>query len=697
MEYLKLNSVGDNKNPTHKFGKTNGVLNQDAVRYTLDQVRDSPDVAVCIEDGYYVLDLDIAKTSSLEEFTGEWLPMNVLKNKNINKFLEVVHRYNVHTLHYRTASGGYHFWFKYDKSHKNLKGVAGNMLACGLFADSRKSANNQYVRIKKDGVWLVNPEILESKELNKQVADLPRFLHMLNYQFKPESKSPLNVSEGQRNITFSAMVKLLADNGFNQDEISEAMMVANSILDEPVSEEELKNTILSPSYLNNSVENSEKPKGDKVLEMLEELARTLIKRHSIKVVTDEACDRYLLYAESNRTYVQIGKPFLEKSLFDNFGIKISSSPANVSTFKQLIADLAETCGGRRLTLDEHINERLTSTRVLCIDQTDYVITQTGLKSTTKDKVLRFKLGFKPVAYDVNSPAIIKVWTWFCQLLDREDKRVAFFEMLGNILDPYNNLHAFYLLTGTGANGKSFVMEHLVKKMLEPINHEPIRVRQLISGRFETADLENKLLGYDDDMEQIRFGEISVLKQLSGSRDFKAERKGVQGHTIPSTATIVASVNHLPTFRDTGSSLSRRLQIIRFSTCFKSNHTIRISADDLDSDEVRSFFLGQALYYYQAALVRDEVIETSEKLEHLKDNMEEIDDVYRWKQDTLKTLDDILDKPTTEVFANFQYLMKSQMTSKTFVNKLREHFDDRIITSVKTIDGKSTRVYKLKEN
>lgn len=132
-----------------------------------------------------------------------------------------------------------------------------------------------------------------------------------------------------------------------------------------------------------------------------------------------------------------------------------------------------------------------------------------------------------VSYNPNAPAP-KRWLQFLSELLQEDDIPTLQEFLGYCLLPTTKGQKMLMLIGKGGEGKSRI--GLVMRSLLGDSMNTTSIQKVESNRFSRADLENKLLMVDDDMDMSALPKTNYIKSIVTSEcKMDMERKGVQSY------------------------------------------------------------------------------------------------------------------------------------------------------------------------
>ena len=132
-----------------------------------------------------------------------------------------------------------------------------------------------------------------------------------------------------------------------------------------------------------------------------------------------------------------------------------------------------------------------------------------------------------VSYNPDAP-VPKRWLQFLSELLQEDDIPTLQEFLGYCLLPTTKGQKMLMLIGKGGEGKSRI--GLVMRSLLGDSMNTTSIQKVESNRFSRADLENKLLMVDDDMDMSALPKTNYIKSIVTSEcKMDMERKGVQSY------------------------------------------------------------------------------------------------------------------------------------------------------------------------
>ena len=135
------------------------------------------------------------------------------------------------------------------------------------------------------------------------------------------------------------------------------------------------------------------------------------------------------------------------------------------------------------------------------------------------------------------------------------------EIMGYCLIPTTAAGEAFIIVGDAEAGKSGLGAILMGLLGNAAM--TMETQDLVTKRFQVADVENKLLAYDDDLGSAALTETGLLKKLiTADTPIRAERKYADPHQFKSYCKILASANFmLSSLYDDSDGFFRRLHPI----------------------------------------------------------------------------------------------------------------------------------------
>jgi len=151
---------------------------------------------------------------------------------------------------------------------------------------------------------------------------------------------------------------------------------------------------------------------------------------------------------------------------------------------------------------------------------------------------------------------------FLKEIIKEEDIISIYDIFGLTLYPQNILEKFFVLTGTGSNGKS-VLINVLEHFTGIENKSAISLKQMTDDKFSVAKMYKKLLNVGADISGDIIMDASVLKSASAKDSISGQFKFGQIFDFMPSATLVFSANTPPLFKDNSDGMNRRPELISF--------------------------------------------------------------------------------------------------------------------------------------
>ena len=190
----------------------------------------------------------------------------------------------------------------------------------------------------------------------------------------------------------------------------------------------------------------------------------------------------------------------------------------------------------------------------------------------------------PHSYNGKATTPYKTIEFLSMMISNFDEINFIFQWIGYLLVKKYDIAKMLFLVGDGGNGKSTLIK-LMTAIVGADNTSTVSMKSLISNKFQSALLYNKLFNTVADIGSDFFDDSSILKALTGDDHITIERKGENGFSYLNFAKMTYSCNKLPKFKDTTGGLQRRPIILplneNFMALVKQSDT---HINDLINDE-----------------------------------------------------------------------------------------------------------------
>ncbi len=201
----------------------------------------------------------------------------------------------------------------------------------------------------------------------------------------------------------------------------------------------------------------------------------------------------------------------------------------------------------------------------------YIGLQNGVFDLEKHQLNNFSYKYKlttklPIEYKEKAKSS-KFTRFINELLSNQKDMDIIQEMFGYCLwREYRGSKAF-ILWGTGANGKSTLMEVLIE-MLGHKNVSSVSMENISGGhKFMSIELFGKLANVSIEMEKRTLTDTSIIKKATGRDLITGEKKNQDPMQFYNHAKLIFALNKVPISKDTSVAFYRRWIPIEFNNRF----------------------------------------------------------------------------------------------------------------------------------
>lgn len=183
---------------------------------------------------------------------------------------------------------------------------------------------------------------------------------------------------------------------------------------------------------------------------------------------------------------------------------------------------------------------------------------------------------------------------FLDLMLDQDTKQLIYELLGAIFIKKYLPKKFFLLYGSGNNGKSTLLQLITALAGEGANVGYISLASIsdTENRFHRIELKDKLVNVCGEIPPNYVIDTDILKMLTGTDKITAERKGVDPVKFENYANIFMSCNKVPRFSDHTKGFKERFTIIPMQKDFKAN--VQNTATNKGNTHIKDIINDQAL-------------------------------------------------------------------------------------------------------
>lgn len=422
------------------------------------------------------------------------------------------------------TSRGVHLYFKCNEHTQNCR--TGASLACGLKADIKLGSRNSYAICKFNGV---EREAIYQTEKLGEIP--PYFIPMkTNVDF-------VNMENGDgRNQTLYNHILTLQSLGLSKENIRLVLEIANDfVFDEPLSHSELEIIGRDEAFQKDSF-------FDGSTLAFEKFSRFLISEcHIIKLNGQ-------LYVYKDGVYVQ-GHKFIEAAMIKFIPRLTKAKRTEILEYIELImTDEAEPAPSNLIAFKNGI----------------YDIVQDKMLPFDPKHIITNKINFD---YNPNAKSDLVKNTMRKISCNNDDIIMLLYEVAGYCLFRKSEMGKSFILTGSGANGKSTYLD-MIRTMLGASNISSLDLSELCS-EFKNSTIVGKLANIGDDISGNFIPDVSIFKKLCTGEAITFNEKFKTPYQSESYAKLLFSANEVPRMgkgRDSY-AIKRRVVLVPFKARF----------------------------------------------------------------------------------------------------------------------------------
>ena len=324
--------------------------------------------------------------------------------------------------------------------------------------------------------------------------------------------------------------------------------------------------------------------------------------------------------------------------------------------------------------------------------------QNGFYDTKEKKLIAHDPKYKavnqiPHTYDPKAGITgERMEEWLRFIVPEEDDREMLLQYIGLCMTVDMRQQKFLVLTGTGGTGKSLLIS-LIERIVgeDNICHVPL---QTISQRFASFAFLGKQLNSCADLQSAALDDTSILKQLVGQDQIRAEAKGKDAFFFRSYAKLIFSANELPlVLSEKTDGFFRRLMILKMD---RRPEIQRPDYIDVLAAEL-PYLIQQAVQALERMYAAGKICESANSVKAVQELRKDSDTVEAWLSENCEQ--DVNEKTERGfLWQNYEhYCMqygRKALTKQAFYKALRiKHFPEvktnggiRYFTGIKLVSG-----------
>ena len=437
--------------------------------------------------------------------------------------LEIIRHERLNCIVTKTTRG-IHAYFKCNKYTQRCR--THSNLACGLNADIKLGTRNSYSILKFNGV---NREIIHNCD---ELDELPVYFTPIqsNVDF-------VNMGSGDgRNQALYNHILTLQSLGLNKSEIRLILQITNEfVFDEPLPPSEIETIGRDEAFREDSFFEGSSLAFDKFSHFL------ISECHIIKLNGQ-------LYVYKDGVYVQ-GQRFIEAAMIKFIPRLTKAKRTEILEYIELImTDEAEPA------------------------PSNFIAFKNGIYDIVKDEMLPFDPKYiitNKINYDYNPNAKSELVRNTMKKIscNNDDIIMLLYEVAGYCLFRKSELGKSFILTGSGANGKSTYLD-MIRTMLGDGNISSLDLSELCS-EFKNSTIVGKLANIGDDISGDFIPDVSIFKKLCTGEALTFNEKFKQPFQSSTYAKLLFSANEVPRMGKSRDSyaIKRRVVLVPFKARF----------------------------------------------------------------------------------------------------------------------------------
>lgn len=622
MKYVKIN---EDKVPQHSLDTT----------YTLEQIKNEPNVAVLIEEPYVVVDVD--------------------NSDHALALYDALTTLGVKCAIMQTTKGT-HFWFKTSTPIIN---VIGANTPITLKVDIKSWGKKSLATVKLNNewrLWLVSFDDID------YVDEIPFWLKPISYK---KDLFGLKEGEGRDGELFSYIIPLLKLK-FSKKQIYTIFNIINKfVFLQPLTQKEI-----DKMFDGNDIFNETLAFFDKKQFLHHDFAKWLKETHKIQYYNGK------LYLYDNGLYVpkvqKIESLMIEK-------IPQLTSHQRIESIKYL----------ELLGISEPIsinNNKINVYNGLIDIETEKIEEH----NENIFSINQLPVFYNPGIYDADVDK-------FLDDISNNDKQIRTLleELIGYTLLPDCRFQKAFILVGQGANGKSAFLK-MLSDFLGKENVSALPLEEL-NQRFKTAELVDKVANIGDDISAELLSDSSTFKKLVSGDTISVERKNKDPFDFSNSAKLIFSANQLPPVSDKSYGLKRRLVIIPFLNTFspdKTGYDPNIKSK-LNTSMAKSYLLNLGIKAIKRVMETNSFTSSDKVIDMLEQYEVDNNNLLQW----LLEKPVIVDVDIKEIYREYCFYCHKYNTIPykitKFTNELQNKYPYLELVNT-TRNGSFTRIFKEKK-
>tara|TARA_B110000259_G_scaffold39965_1_gene45643 strand:- start:137 stop:2734 length:2598 start_codon:yes stop_codon:yes gene_type:complete len=315
-----------------------------------------------------------------------------------------------------------------------------------------------------------------------------------------------------------------------------------------------------------------------------------------------------------------------------------------------------------------------------------------------DDYISFSTNTDYIKYDDTNPINKEIMIFLSQILPKEEMIEYFLKLFSSFLSGLITSEKFHIFTGTGANGKSKVIELFQSAFGDYCGQ--FNVTLLTQKRAKSNDTNSELakskgkrfmvLQEPSEDEKLNIG---FMKELTGGDKIIARGLFQDPIEFKPQAHLVLTCNHLPSIPSDDGGTWRRIRVIEFTSTFtdipdpENKNEFKIDTQlSLKFEDWKEHFMSILIFYYKK-YIDEGIYEPSEVLTCTKE--------YQKDNDTLKLyIEERIEKEQdgfisfSELYNDFKYWYRDsgELKKPPTKQQLLKYMNKNLIKNNKNRNG-----------
>ena len=284
-----------------------------------------------------------------------------------------------------------------------------------------------------------------------------------------------------------------------------------------------------------------------------------------------------------------------------------------------------------------------------------------------DDYISFSTNIDYIKYDDKNPINNEIMTFLNQILPKEEMKEYFLKLFASFLSGKITSEKFHIFTGTGANGKSKVIELYQSAFGDYCGQ--FNVSLLTQKRVKSNDTNSELakskgkrfmvLQEPSEDEKMNIG---FMKELTGGDRIIARGLFQDPIEFKPQAHLVLTCNHLPSIPSDDGGTWRRIRVIEFLSTFTdtpdphNKNEFKIDTElSLKFEDWKEHFMSILIFYYKK-YIENGIYEPFEVLKCTKEYQKDNDTLKLYIEERVEKCDGSF-ITFSELYNDFKYWYK----------------------------------------